>query len=170
MLDHVGLAVTDFERSKSFFIEALAPLEMALLVESDRRPDRRRRPRRLRRGRKALFLDRKRQKTGGRSARGLHRRVAIAGRRILSGCSPGRRPRQRRTRIAAALPSEPLRRLHSRPRRQQHRSGLPAGRVDGTPSGAPWLVISVMPAKASRMRAFRLGRTRRGSGFPLSRE
>jgi catechol 2,3-dioxygenase-like lactoylglutathione lyase family enzyme len=33
MLDHVGLAVTDFERSKSFFIEALAPLEMALLME-----------------------------------------------------------------------------------------------------------------------------------------
>ena len=33
MLDHIGLAVTDFERSKSFFVEALAPLEIALLVE-----------------------------------------------------------------------------------------------------------------------------------------
>ena len=33
MLDHIGLAVTDFERSKSFFIEALAPLDIALLME-----------------------------------------------------------------------------------------------------------------------------------------
>ena len=34
MLDHIGLAVTDFERSKSFFIEALAPLDIALLMEA----------------------------------------------------------------------------------------------------------------------------------------
>ena len=33
MLDHIGLAVTDFERSKSFFIEALAPLDITILVE-----------------------------------------------------------------------------------------------------------------------------------------
>ena len=33
MLDHIGLAVSDFERSKSFFIEALAPLDIALLME-----------------------------------------------------------------------------------------------------------------------------------------
>ena len=33
MLDHIGLAVTDFERSKSFFNEALAPLDIALLME-----------------------------------------------------------------------------------------------------------------------------------------
>jgi catechol 2,3-dioxygenase-like lactoylglutathione lyase family enzyme len=33
MLDHIGLAVTDFERSKSFFVEALAPLNFTLLVE-----------------------------------------------------------------------------------------------------------------------------------------
>jgi catechol 2,3-dioxygenase-like lactoylglutathione lyase family enzyme len=33
MLDHIGVAVTDFERSKSFFLEALAPLDIALLME-----------------------------------------------------------------------------------------------------------------------------------------
>jgi catechol 2,3-dioxygenase-like lactoylglutathione lyase family enzyme len=33
MLDHIGLAVSDFERSKSFFLEALAPLEITLLME-----------------------------------------------------------------------------------------------------------------------------------------
>ena len=33
MLDHIGLAVADFERSKSFFIDALAPLDITLLME-----------------------------------------------------------------------------------------------------------------------------------------
>ena len=33
MMDHIGLAVADFERSKSFFINALAPLEITLLME-----------------------------------------------------------------------------------------------------------------------------------------
>jgi catechol 2,3-dioxygenase-like lactoylglutathione lyase family enzyme len=33
MLDHIGLAVSHFERSKSFFIKALAPLDIALLME-----------------------------------------------------------------------------------------------------------------------------------------
>jgi catechol 2,3-dioxygenase-like lactoylglutathione lyase family enzyme len=32
-LDHVGLAVSDYERSKSFYEQALAPLGMALLME-----------------------------------------------------------------------------------------------------------------------------------------
>jgi catechol 2,3-dioxygenase-like lactoylglutathione lyase family enzyme len=33
MLDHIGFSVSDFERSKSFFIEALAPLDINLLHE-----------------------------------------------------------------------------------------------------------------------------------------
>jgi catechol 2,3-dioxygenase-like lactoylglutathione lyase family enzyme len=33
MMDHIGLAVADFERSKSFFINALAPLDITLLME-----------------------------------------------------------------------------------------------------------------------------------------
>ena len=33
MMDHIGLAVADFERSKSFFIDALAPLDITLLME-----------------------------------------------------------------------------------------------------------------------------------------
>ena len=33
MLDHIGLAVSDFERSKSFFTQALAPLAITLLME-----------------------------------------------------------------------------------------------------------------------------------------
>ena len=33
MLDHVGFAVVDFDRSKSFFMAALAPLSITLLAE-----------------------------------------------------------------------------------------------------------------------------------------
>jgi catechol 2,3-dioxygenase-like lactoylglutathione lyase family enzyme len=33
MLDHVGFAVADYERSKVFYEKALAPLGMALLME-----------------------------------------------------------------------------------------------------------------------------------------
>jgi catechol 2,3-dioxygenase-like lactoylglutathione lyase family enzyme len=33
MLDHVGFAVTEFERSKRFYIAALAPLSITLIVE-----------------------------------------------------------------------------------------------------------------------------------------
>jgi len=32
-LDHVGLAVADYERSKAFYEQALAPLELKLLLE-----------------------------------------------------------------------------------------------------------------------------------------
>ena len=33
MLDHIGLAAADFERSKSFYIKALGPLALGLLFE-----------------------------------------------------------------------------------------------------------------------------------------
>jgi catechol 2,3-dioxygenase-like lactoylglutathione lyase family enzyme len=33
MMDHIGLAVADFERSKSFFVNALAPLDITLIME-----------------------------------------------------------------------------------------------------------------------------------------
>jgi catechol 2,3-dioxygenase-like lactoylglutathione lyase family enzyme len=36
MLDHVGFAVADYERSKAFYEEAFAPLGYALLLEFSR--------------------------------------------------------------------------------------------------------------------------------------
>ncbi len=33
MLDHVGIAVADYPRSKAFYEQALAPLGMRLLME-----------------------------------------------------------------------------------------------------------------------------------------
>ena len=33
MLDHIGISVADFERSKAFYSKALAPLSIALMME-----------------------------------------------------------------------------------------------------------------------------------------
>ena len=33
IIDHIGLAVSDYERSKAFFIQALAPLGIELVIE-----------------------------------------------------------------------------------------------------------------------------------------
>jgi catechol 2,3-dioxygenase-like lactoylglutathione lyase family enzyme len=33
MLDHIGFKVSDFERSKAFYAQALAPLAIALIME-----------------------------------------------------------------------------------------------------------------------------------------
>ena len=33
ILDHIGLSVSDYERSKAFFTQALAPLEIGLVTE-----------------------------------------------------------------------------------------------------------------------------------------
>ena len=34
-IDHIGLAVADYERSKAFYQRCLAPLGMSLIVEID---------------------------------------------------------------------------------------------------------------------------------------
>lgn len=33
ILDHIGLSITDYERSKSFYLKALAPLNIELIME-----------------------------------------------------------------------------------------------------------------------------------------
>jgi catechol 2,3-dioxygenase-like lactoylglutathione lyase family enzyme len=37
VLDHVGFGVSDYERSKAFYLEALAPLEIQLIKEPSER-------------------------------------------------------------------------------------------------------------------------------------
>ena len=60
MLDHVGFAVSDAERSKRFYEAALAPLGISLIMSVAARQDRGRRHRaRLRLRRQALFLGRR---------------------------------------------------------------------------------------------------------------
>ncbi len=54
MLDHVGIGVADYERSKEFYEQALAPLGYTLLLEFCRRGGRIRQGRR----RQAVVLHR----------------------------------------------------------------------------------------------------------------
>jgi hypothetical protein len=105
------LAVSDFERSKSFFLAALAPLDISLLPEvtaeqtggdahvgfgADGKP--------------IFWIGNGKRPAGGLHV-ALHRPVAIPGRGVPSGGSERWGPRQWRARIAAALPSELLCRL-----------------------------------------------------------
>ena len=108
MIDHVGFAVSDYERGKAFYTRVLALLGYALIMEVaghdnasgypaagfgvDGKPD--------------FWI-------GGEG--GL-------GKPLGAG---GGRQGQRRARPAAAVPSQLLRRVRLRPRRPQHRGGLP---------------------------------------------
>ena len=60
MLDHVGFAVADAERSRSFYEQALAPLGITLIMTvTPEQTEVRRHRARLRLGRQALFLGRR---------------------------------------------------------------------------------------------------------------
>ena len=125
MIDHIGFPVSDYERAKSFYLTALAPLDYALVMEvtqeqtghdptagfgANGKPD--------------FWI-------GGEG--GLNKAAACRDRRqrprhrrcVLQGRHGGRRARQRRAWNSRALSSELLRRLRTRPRWPQHRGGLP---------------------------------------------
>ena len=60
MLDHVGFAVSDAERSKRFYEQALAPLGIGLIMSvTPEQTESGGSAHRLRLGRKALFLVRR---------------------------------------------------------------------------------------------------------------
>jgi catechol 2,3-dioxygenase-like lactoylglutathione lyase family enzyme len=39
MIDHIGFPVSDYERSKAFYLQALAPLGYSLIMEVSQEPD-----------------------------------------------------------------------------------------------------------------------------------
>ena len=120
MLDHVGLRVSDYARSRAFYERALAPLGISLLMEpiaeiggfgKDGKP---------------FFWIATRMPV---AAATLHVAFAVARRATVdafhaAGLAAGG-DGQRRARRAGDLPPALLRRLRARPRRQQHRGGLP---------------------------------------------
>ena len=129
MLDHVGFGVTDYDRSKAFYEQALAPLGIDLLLEpvpgvggfgAGKRPffwiDTRKSP-----AHDAVHVA---FATDERATVDAFHAAALAAGGTDNG-APGR-PRD--------LPPELLRRLRARPRRQQHRGRLP-------PSGAGRIVL-----------------------------
>ena len=126
MIDHVGFAVSDYERGKAFYAQALAPLGYALIMEVDGENNPSRYPA------AGFGIDGKPDfwiGGEGKLEKPLH--VAIVakdprdGRRVPQGGAGGGRQGQRRAGPAAALSSELLRRVRARSGRPQHRSGLP---------------------------------------------
>ena len=124
MIDHTGVSVSDFEKSKKFYTEALRPIGYELLLEFPSSVT----------GKTNVAGFGEPPKTdfwiGEGTERSSHSRCvsgrqAFAGRRISSGCSRGGRKRLRRARPPAPLSFELLRRLRPRPGRSQHRSRLP---------------------------------------------
>ena len=124
MLDHVGFGVTDYERSKAFYARALAPLGISLLLEpvpgvggfgARHRP--------------FFWIDTR----GGAAQDAVHVAFAAGPRATVDafhaaalaagGTDNGARG------SPADLPPRLLRRLRARPRRQQHRGGLPLAGV-----------------------------------------
>ena len=125
MLDHVGFNVSDYDRSKAFYAQALAPLGIELLMEpvpgacgfgADQKP--------------FFWIG------DARHRRDAHVHVAFAsaepgyGRRVPRRGARSGRHRQRRARRAPDLPPRLLRRLRARSRRQQRRGGLPPPGVE----------------------------------------
>ncbi|MGY4424211.1 hypothetical protein ACVWY2_006660 [Bradyrhizobium sp. JR6.1] len=129
MIDHIGFSVSDYERAKTFYQTALAPLGYGLIMEvpaevtghapaagfgADGKPD--------------FWI-------GGEGAMNKPVHIAITAkgprrrRRLLQGRDGRRRPRQRRARHSRALSPELLRRVRARSRRPQHRGGLPNARM-----------------------------------------
>ena len=128
MLDHIGLAVTDFERSKSFFVEALAPriLRFSVEVTAEQTGGDAHAGFGIK-GRPHFWTGNGQKPVGGlhvaftaesrSQVEAFYQAGLSAGGRDNGG--PGLRPNH-----------QTLRRLHSRPRRQQHRSSLRQSRVD----------------------------------------
>ena len=146
MLDHIGISVSDFDRSVAFYKAALAPLSLSLIMSVTREE--------TGAGAGAGFVaDGKPFFWIGdfRSADG--RASAFSALRAPKSRSSMPQPlhgggRLWRAGLAAALPRELLWRLRSRPRRQQHRGGLSPAAIGARLAFSP--ASALLTAQASR--------------------
>ena len=61
MIDHIGFAVSNMERSKAFYVDALKPLGIGVVMEVSAEQTGGGRPRRIRQRRQGVLLDRRRR-------------------------------------------------------------------------------------------------------------
>ena len=133
MIDHIGLNVAEYARSKAFYVEALKPLGYEIVMDFE--------PYGVGFGPagKPIFWVMQRTPRGA-----AHVAFTAADRatveRLLRGGTRRGRHRQRPARDPGALPPDLLRRVRARPGRPQHRGGEPRGL--GTRLGrVPWDVL-----------------------------
>jgi hypothetical protein len=110
------------KRARTSYLNALQRLGIAVIKETWAGGDRRRGARPFRCRGRALFFNQHRRKTERWDTCRAHAR---RGRRLPQGSALCWGPRQRTARPEASLSRELLRRLRIRPRREQHRDGLP---------------------------------------------
>ena len=119
MIDHIGLRTAQFDVMTAFYEQALAPLGIKKLMAFDSGAG-------FGRDAQALWvsLSNRPRDGGGEKSSGALELGPIGGPRVSHWRPQGRREVQWRARSARLCP-QLLRRLRHRPRRQQHRGGLP---------------------------------------------
>ena len=129
MLDHVGIPVSDYARSKGFYLRAFAPLGYDLVMEvSSEETGGESQAGFGAKGRPQFWIG-SGKPIKGRVHFAFMAKDRAAVRRVLRRGAEGRRQGQRRAGAAPALSRQLLRRLRARPRRPQHRGGVPSARV-----------------------------------------
>ena len=129
MIDHAGVEVESFERSREFYAAALAPLGIEPLAEMEGAAVRARpTPTASSRASRCFWIAGPGAPGGERRPLRLLRPLARAGRRLPRRGSRRRREGERRARPTADLPTRTTTARLSRPRRQQRRGRLPQPR------------------------------------------
>ena len=130
MIDHIGFPVSDFERSKAFYLKALAPLDYGLVMEmmQDRPPGEAPAAGFGAKGKPDFWI-------GGEGGldKPLHVAIVAKDRAVVDAfykaAIAAGGPRQRRAGDSRPLSCQLLRRLRARPRRTQHRGRVPQAGV-----------------------------------------
>src|SRR5215213_6699308 len=134
MIDHVGINVSDYERSKAFYVEALAPLGYELGIELEGRSAGFVEQTEL--GRKPSFwLEATRTPVTENVHISFGGPLPADGRRVPRRGAGRRRNRQWPARRPGDLPPALLWRVRPRPRRQQRRGGMSPPRRPGRRGG-----------------------------------
>jgi catechol 2,3-dioxygenase-like lactoylglutathione lyase family enzyme len=133
MIDHIGFAVSDYERAKAFYAKALAPLGYVLIMEvaAEGNPSGAPAAGFGVNGKPDFWIGGE-----GKIDKPLHVAIACNDRAAVDGSQGGAGggcQGQRRARASAALPPQLLRRVCLRSRRPQHRGGVPRARLSARP-------------------------------------
>ena len=147
VVDHVGFTVADYEQSKAFYEQALAPLGVTLLMEFAGAAAGFGKS-----GRPSFFLEAHGEPVRGRLHIALRAETRAQVDAFHEAALRGRRNRQRGTRRASGLSPGLLRCVRPRPRRKQHRGCLPRARLERGLTASAELLPEIAPLPAAGAR------------------